>query len=86
MENIVIIIATILISGIIFIPIGVIIRKKIAESKIAGAENEAKRLLELASKEAENIKKEEVFKAKEEIMQEKNELEKEIRERRSEIQ
>ncbi|MCI8519468.1 MAG: ribonuclease Y [Clostridia bacterium] len=86
MDNIVIIIATILISGVVFIPIGIIIRKKIAESKIAGAENEAKRLLELASKEAENIKKEEVFKAKEEIMQERNELEKEIRERRSEIQ
>jgi len=86
MDNIVIIIATILISGVVFIPIGIIIRKKIAESKIGGAENEAKRLLELASKEAENIKKEEVFKAKEEIMQEKNELEKEIRERRSEIQ
>ena len=86
MDNILIIIATLLISGVIFIPIGVIIRKKIAESKIEGAENEAKRLLELASKEAENIKKEEVFKAKEEIMQERNELEKEIRERRGEIQ
>ncbi|MCI8397002.1 MAG: ribonuclease Y [Clostridia bacterium] len=86
MDNIMIIIATILISGIIFIPIGIIIRKKIAESKIGGAENEAKRLLELAEKEAENARKEQVFKAKEEIMQEKNELEKEIRERRGEVQ
>jgi ribonuclease Y len=85
-NNIVMIIATVLISGIIFVPIGILIRKKIAESKIGGAENEAKRLLELASKEAENIKKEEIFKAKEEIMQERNELEKEIRERRGEIQ
>ena len=86
MDNLMIIIATILISGVIFIPVGIIIRKKIAESKISGAENEAKRLLEIASKEAENIKKEEVFKAKEEIMQERNELEKEIRERRGEVQ
>ena len=87
MENaIIIIIATVLISGIIFVPIGIIIRKKIAESKISGAENEAKRLIELAGKEAENIKKEEVFKAKEEIMQERNEAEKEIRERRGEVQ
>ena len=46
MENILIIIATVLISGVVFIPIGIIIRKKIAESKISGAENEAKRLLE----------------------------------------
>lgn len=86
MENIIVIIASVLISGIVFIPIGVIIRKKIAESKISGAENEAKRLLELAKKDAENIKREEVFKAKEEIMQERNELEKEIRERRGEVQ
>ena len=84
--NILSLIATVLISGIIFVPIGVIIRKKIAESKISGAENEAKRLIELAGKEAENIKKEEVFKAKEEIMQERNEAEKEIRERRGEVQ
>lgn len=85
-NNILMIIATILISGIIFVPIGVIIRKKIAESKISGAENEAKRLVDIAIKEAENIKKEEVFKAKEEIMKERNELEKEIRERRGELQ
>ncbi len=86
MENMITIIATALISGIIFIPIGVIIRKKIAESKIAGAESEAKRLLDLANKEAENIKKEEIFKAKEEIMQARSELDKEIRERRGEVQ
>jgi len=86
MDNILIIIATVLISGVLFIPTGIIIRKKIAESKIGGAEEEAKRLLELATKEAENIKKEEVFKAKEEIMQERNEFEKEIRERRGEVQ
>ena len=86
MDNIIIIVITTLISGIIFIPIGVLIRKKIAESKISGAENEAKRLLELANKEAENVKKEEIFKAKEEIMQARNELDKEIRERRGEVQ
>ncbi len=86
MDNILTIIATVLISGVIFIPIGVLIRKKIAESKIAGAESEAKRLLELANKEAENIKKEEIFKAKEEIMQARKELDKEIRERRGEVQ
>ena len=84
--NIVIIIATILISGIIFIPIGVLIRKKAAESKISSAESEAKRLLENANREAENIKKEEIFKAKEEIMRSRDELDKEIRERRGEVQ
>lgn len=86
METVITIIATVLISGIIFIPIGIVIRKKIAESKISGAEVEAKRLVELANKEAENIKKEEIFKAKEEIMQARTELDSEIRERRGEVQ
>ncbi len=84
--EIVIIIATVLISAVVFIPLGVGIRKKIAESKIKGAENEAKKILELANKEAENKKKEEIFKAKEQIMQERQDLEQEIRERRGEIQ
>ena len=84
--EIIIVIATVLISAIIFIPIGVAIRKKIAESKIQGAENEAKKILELANKEAENKKKEEIFKAKEQIIKERQELEQEIRERRGEIQ
>ena len=84
--DVIIIIATVLISGVIFIPVGVVIRKKIAESKISGAEYEAKKIMENARKEAENIKKEEIIKAKEEIMKTRNELDKEIRERRSEIQ
>lgn len=84
--EILIIIATILISAIIFIPIGVQIRKKIAESKIEGAETEAKKILELANKEAENKKKEEIFKAKEQIIKERQELEQEIRQRRGEVQ
>ena len=84
--QVLIIIATVLISAVIFIPIGVFVRKKIAESKIAGAEMEAKRLMENAKKEAENIKKEEIIKAKEEIMKSRNELDKEIRERRGEVQ
>ena len=82
----IIVIATVLISGAIFIPTGIIIRKKLAESKISSAENEAKRLLESAKKDAENIKKEEIFKAKEEIMKSREELDKEIRERRGEVQ
>lgn len=84
--EIVIVIATVLISAVVFIPVGVGIRKKIAESKIKGAENEAKKILELANKEAETKKKEEIFKAKEQIMQERQDLEQEIRERRGEIQ
>ena len=84
--NIGIIIASIVISAVIFFFIGVAYRKKIAESKIQSAEEEAKKILENANKDAENKKKEEIFKAKEEIMNARNELDKEIKERRGEIQ
>ena len=84
--NSLIIIATFLISLVIGIVIGMIMRKKIAESKIESAEKEAKRLIDLSKVEAENLKKEEVLKAKEEIMANRNELDQEIKERRSEIQ
>ena len=84
--NIVIIIAAVLISLAIGIPIGMAYRKKVAESKIQGAENEAKRLVELAKIEAENLKKAEIFKAKEEIMNNRKELDQEIKERRGEVQ
>ena len=84
--NIVIIIAAVLISFAIGVPAGMAYRKKIAESKIQGAENEAKRLLDLAKIEAENLRKEEIFKAKEEIMNNRKELDQEIKERRGEVQ
>lgn len=84
--NSLIIIATFLISLAIGIAVGMVIRKKIAESKIESAEQEAKRVVDLAKVEAENMKKEEIFKAKEEIMNSRKELDQEIKERRSEVQ
>ena len=84
--NFLIIFATFLISVILGFVIGTISRKKVAESKIGSAEEEAKRLVDLAKVEAENMKKEEIFKAKEEIMNSRKELDQEIKERRSEVQ
>ena len=84
--QILIIVATILISAVVFIPVGVFIRKKIAESKIQSAEREANRLIESVKVEAENLKKEELIRAKEEVLQIRNELDKEIKERRGDIQ
>ena len=86
MNEITIDIITFLISAAIFIPVGIIVRKKSAESKIKSAESEANRILLNAKKEAENAKKEEILKAKEEILQSRNELDKEIKERRGEVQ
>ena len=84
--NIVIYIAIFLVSAIVFTFVGFFIRKKIAESKMRSAENEAKRIIELANKEAENTRKEEIFKAKEEIINARKDLDQEIRERRGEVQ
>ena len=81
-----IIVATFLISIAIGIIVGMMLRKKIAESKIESAEEEAKRLISLAKVEAENMKKEEIIKAKEEIMNSRKELDQEIKERRGEVQ
>ena len=50
-------IAVFLVSAVIFTFVGIAIRKKIAESKMKSAESEAKRIIELANKEAENKKK-----------------------------
>ena len=86
MQTILIIVATIIISAVVFIPTGVIIRKKIAESKIQSAEKEAKRLIENVKIETENLRKEELIKAKEEVLQIRNELDQEIKERRGDIQ
>ena len=86
METILIIVATVLISAVVFIPIGVAIRKRIAESKIQSAESEAKRLIENVKIEAENLKKEELIKAKEEVLKIRNELDQEIKERRGDVQ
>ncbi len=85
MDSVIVVIITLLISAAVFIPLGIAIRKKIAESKIKSAENEAKRILENVKIEAENTKKEEIFKAKEEMLKLRNELDQEIRERRAEV-
>ena len=84
--DIVINIAVFLISAVIFTFVGMFIRKKVAESKMESAENEAKKIIEMANIEAENKKKEEIFKAKEEIMNARKDLDQEVRERRGEVQ
>ena len=45
-------IAVFLVSAIIFTFVGIAIRKKVSESKIGSAENEAKKIIESAQREA----------------------------------
>ena len=70
---------------------GMVLRKKIAEGKIGSAEEEAKRIVvdaekqaETKKKEAEARKKEALIEAKEEILKQRNEAERELKERRAE--
>ena len=66
--------------------LGVAYRKKVAEAEIAGAEEEAKRILNEAIKSAESKKREALVEAKEEIHRNRTEFEKEEKARRSELQ
>ena len=84
--NMGIMIAAILISLAIGAVIGVAYRKKVAESKINGAEAEEKKIVNMAQIEAENLKKSKIIEAKEEIVNSRNELDQEIKERRGEVQ
>ena len=84
--NIGIIIAAVLISLAIGTVIGIAYRKKVAESKIHSAEEESKKIVSMAKKEAENLKKAKIIEAKEEIVNSRNELDHEIKERRGEVQ
>ena len=66
--------------------LGVVYRKKVAEAEIAGAEEEAKRIINDAIKSAESKKREALVEAKEEIHRNRTEFEKEEKSRRSELQ
>ena len=58
---------------------------KNGKSKVAFAEEEAKRILEEGAKEAETRKKDMVLEAKEEILRLRNEAERELKDRRAEV-
>lgn len=58
-------IAVFLIAAVIFTFVGMFLRKKkTAEAKLKGAENEAQRIIEMANKEAENKKKKKFLRQK----------------------
>jgi len=85
-ENIVEIIITAVIVGILSTAVGYYIRKNIAEAKIAAAEDAAKKILEDAGRSAESKKKEALVEAKEEMHKLRTELDRESKERRNELQ
>ena len=79
-------VGALLIGGFVFFRVGVAHRKRVAESKIHSAEEEAIRIVNEALKNAESKKKEALVEAKDEIYKMRQESEKEIKEAKSEIQ
>ncbi len=71
---------------IVFFLLGSVARKNKAEKAIGSAEEEARRILSDAIKNAEAKKKELLIEAKDEVHQLRQETEKDLRERRSEVQ
>ncbi len=71
---------------VIGIPVGIQVRKNIAEKEISSAEEEAKRIINEAIKSAESKKREALVEAKEEILKARNDFERDAKEQRSEIQ
>ena len=65
--------------------LGVLVRKMTSEAKLGSAEEQAKRMLDEAMKNAESVRKESVLSAKEEIFQMKKEADFDIKERRKEV-
>lgn len=86
MENILEIILTAILVGLIGTGAGYWIRRNIAEAKITSAEAQAQKILDEAEKAGESKKKEALVEAKEEIHRLRSELEREIKERRNELQ
>ena len=67
------------------VAIGFILRKVAAEKKLGSAEEQARKILQDAIKNAESAKKESIISAKEEIFQLKREADFDIKERRKEV-
>ncbi|KYD00084.1 ribonuclease Y [Heyndrickxia sporothermodurans] len=84
MEPINVIISILL--GLVGVVVGYLLRKSIAEAKIAGAKNAAEQIVEDAKREAEALKKEALLEAKDENHKLRTDIESELRERRNELQ
>jgi len=79
-------VVAVVITAIVAVAAGYGLRKYVGEAKINSAEEEAKRILETAEKEAEARRREIALESKEEIHRMRLEAEKELRERRHELQ
>lgn len=85
-QSVIIAAVAVVVTGLISVPLGYLLRKRTAEKEIISAEFKAKEIVAEATKEAESVKKEKLLEAKEEVLQLKKEIDRETKERRNEIQ
>ena len=78
-------VAALLIGGVIAFFIGVAYRKRVAESEIGSAEDQAKKIINEAYRTAEAKKKELLIEAKEEVHKLRSEADRDIKDRRTEV-
>lgn len=74
------------VAALMFFFIGIAYRKKVAESTVNSAEEQAKKILEDSQKDADRIKKDAILQAKDEMIKKKDEFEKDASYRKKELQ
>ena len=75
-----------LVGALIFFYVGMQYRKKIAESTVISAEQQAQKIIDDSKKDAERVKKEAILQAKDEMIKQKDEFEKDAKLRKKELQ
>ncbi len=75
-----------LVGALIFFYVGMQYRKKIAESTVMSAEQQAQKIIDDSKKDAERVKKEAILQAKDEMIKQKDEFEKDAKLRKKELQ
>lgn len=80
------IVLVLVLAAVLAFAAGYLVRKFLAEGRIASAEEKARKIIEEAEKVAEAKKREAILEAKEEILRFRNEVEREHKERRFELQ
>lgn len=79
-------VAAFLVGALIFFYVGMQYRKKIAESTVMSAEQQAQKIIDDSKKDAERVKKEAILQAKDEMIKQKDEFEKDAKLRKKELQ
>ncbi|MBC7961060.1 MAG: ribonuclease Y [Vallitaleaceae bacterium] len=82
----IILVAAVIIFPVLAFYLGISYRKKVSEAQFGSAEQKARKIVDDAIKDGENIKKEARFEIKEEVFKTRSEAEKELKERRNEMQ